>query len=183
MRNIFYATTLALFVLACTNNRRDHLANLVIDQTIDSVLSFATQGITGTAILIHSEYYPNELKTGTVVSVFESKEFIIETERKVIEDLIKLTYDSVKFQFSVYKRALNGDTIVIFEEGSAQSEFYLDPNYRGSINITDASYNEKFGCYYFAYNCGNGCSRGYFVSVRKNDELWVIDRIIPVWRG
>lgn len=171
-----------LLLFACSDFDQNTHSNLVINETIDSVLSYTMKDLKNNSVLVHSEYYPNELKIGTIHDILQSKEFTNEDEREVIQGLLALTQDTVKFKFSEFHHKGNGLEITVFEDTN-DPLFYLDSLYAGSINISDASCNSNFACYYFAYNCGNHCSRGYFISARKNQQGWTIDRIIPVWHG
>ena len=62
----------------------------------------------------------------------------------------------------------------------------LPSNYFGSLNLSKVAYNEEktIGCYYFALNCGNDCSNGYLIFVKKPEDdtnKWVLEDVINIW--
>lgn len=103
------------------------------------------------------------------------------SEVKLARKMLGLVDQKAEVEFINYQHG----NIRIYEV-SAQNEHIFDsPFYSGSIVISNVILNDNqtLGSYYLAVNCGNNCSAGFLVFIKRTDKQWIIDNQVLLWEG
>lgn len=167
-----------ILIQACANNQNELKHEAIIIETIDSAINYFSFNELDSAILIHTEFYPDNAK---ILSIGKIKSEIDREMIPLVEKLEEKLKDSVLFKFHEFKFKNN----LIIENNANNEGYFSHPNYFGTINISDPaiSTDGKFACYYLGINCDEDCSRGFLVITGKANEKWRVKKQIQVWRN
>lgn len=170
-----------LFIYSCGTRGYELNEEEVILQTLDVAIDSITFGALDSAVLVHSEKYPDNVKKTSLEAFLKKESKVDEQERIVVEKLLFLMQDSVKIKFDDFMFKHN-----LITENEERSK---DSRYFGNISLSNpiVSKNGNIACYYLAINCfkinESGCSVGYLITVDKKDDIWSLRNFYQLWYG
>jgi hypothetical protein len=173
-----YRIVTFLFLLSSCQNLKETQVDIIIDQTFGSVLDIVVNELdikSKKPVFVHQEIH-SKAKDLSVETALNSKEFKPYTS--LLEQLKISINDPVIFKADDYTYK----NIKIFEYQS-ENPHHRDQGFSGTINLSNSVSNGVLGCYYFALNCGNHCSKGFFVIAELQDGRWKIKEFIQIWSG
>jgi hypothetical protein len=180
-KNLSAVLILFLISYSCIIKDNDVKSNEIILQTIGEAIDSITYGALDSAILVHTEKYPDNIKEITVKSFLEKESKIDFEEKEILGKLLFAIQDSVKVKLNNYKFKHNFIT--------EDAKYYNHSSYFGYINLSNPieNNNSSLACYYLAINCFQineaGCSVGFLILAERQGVDWKLKKHYPLWTG
>ena len=155
--------------------------NAVLELSLQSVLdSLHLENDLKEKILVHTEFFPDNARTSSVASLID---FLGADTSKQDIDLLRRLKKTVNDSLVIWKDYLRLRTTDLYFHHS--DSLFKSPKYFGTFSLSNPILDNeiKRGCYYFAINCGNVCSKGYIIFLRKDANSWKLDDFFEVWHG
>lgn len=175
IRILFALVLLFTLISGCSTEDSERISTIHLDilpQLIDSVnAEFQTEMKT----FKFDDPYEDAVKVNALTNIYKYYESDKSERLKMLYKLIKDSVSTISIQDSELKV---GSLTIISNRIKIRTN-KID----GLLNLSKVvmSENSELACFYFAIQCGEECGIGYVVYVKRENEKWSLDSLLPVW--
>lgn len=175
---------LVILIMGCDTSTKNEssLQSSIIGEvfypSLDSVLSdYRVDG----KILVLNQDNSDKARQIVIEQIIESNPDLREDVRHLLTSLVDKLY--VSLELSINEKIKQPYSFFYKEESIRSHVDFDSEEYFGSVGISGLAVYGKSGCFYMTIFCGNQCSKGYLIFVRKLKTRWELENITNVWSG